>query len=213
MRFFIIRHGKTRGNEEGRYLPPDEPLSERGIRELKEKRASGIYRELEEYLKSMEDRNTGRGITGLFVSPCPRCYETAERLFPGIRYREIEELREIDFGRFTGKNYNELNGTESYQKWIDSKGELPFPDGESKEDYIFRVMNGLVRIQTIMENSGRSLEVRPDKRDEADQIGVIVAHAGTIMAANHVINGKGYFDISPDFGGIYSFLFEGNRML
>ena len=205
MKYIIIRHGKTKGNEEGRYLPQDERLSEEGILELEEKRASGAYRELEVYLRSLGDRETERAISRLFVSPCPRCCETAARLFPGMIYHKIEELREIDFGRFTGKNYHELNGTESYQEWVDSKGELPFPGGESKEKYISRVMHGLDRIRTIMENAVNSLAVGPEKKDKEELTAVIIAHAGTIMAANHVIDGKGYYDISPDFGEIYSF--------
>jgi len=192
MKYIIIRHGKTKGNEEGRYLPPDEHLSEEGIRELKEKRDAGLYRELESI--------------PLFISPHIRCRETAELLFPGVSCHMIDELREIDFGRFTGKNYAELNGTEEYQRWIDSNGELPFPEGESKDEYIRRVNEGLQRIREILDNAETPSENQSGAGDEKSQTAVIIAHAGTIMAAHFLINKKGYFDLSPDFGEVYSFL-------
>jgi len=191
MKYIIIRHGKTKGNEEGRYLPPEEHLSEAGIRELKEKRDAGYYRELENI--------------PLFISPHIRCRETAEFLFPGVPYHTIDEFREIDFGRFTGKNYAELNGTEEYQRWIDSNGELPFPEGESKEEYIRRVSEGLQHIRTIINTTENIADIRSDERDDTEGTAVIIAHAGTIMAAHFLINKKGYFDLSPDFGEIYSF--------
>lgn len=46
-----------------------------------------------------------------------------------------ENLRECDFGDFEGKNYSELNGNEAYQRWIDSGGIFPFPNGESHEAF------------------------------------------------------------------------------
>ena len=191
MKYIIIRHGKTGGNEEGRYLPPDEHLSEEGIRELKKKRDAGLFRELESI--------------PLFISPHIRCRETAELLFPGIPYHRIDELREIDFGRFTGKNYAELNGAEEYQRWIDSNGELPFPEGESKDEYIRRVNEGLQRIREILDNAEKPSENQSDTGDEKSKTAVIIAHAGTIMAAHFLINKKGYFDLFPDFGEVYSF--------
>ena len=191
MKYIIIRHGKTKGNEEGRYLPQDEHLSEEGIRELKEKRDAGLYRELENI--------------PLFISPHIRCRETAELLFPGVSCHRIDEFREIDFGRFTGKNYAELNGTEEYQRWIDSNGELPFPEGESKDEYIRRVNEGLQRIREILDNAEKPSENQSGTGVEKGQTAVIIAHAGTIMAAHFLINKKGYFDLSPDFGEVYIF--------
>ena len=69
MRWILIRHGKTRGNLEGRYVGcrTDEPLSPEGIEELKQRsypRAEWVY-----------------------VSPMSRCIETAEILYPGVKGR------------------------------------------------------------------------------------------------------------------------------
>lgn len=61
-----------------------------------------------------------------------RCRETAEILFPGKRFRIIDQLAETDFGDFENKNYRELAGNPQYQQWVDSGGNLPFP-GEKAE--------------------------------------------------------------------------------
>ena len=111
MRWILIRHGKTRGNLEGRYIGcrSDENLCAEGIEELKQ----GTY------------PAAGK----VYTSPMRRCLETAELLYPGIPAEEVPDFSECDFGEFEGKNYAELNGRKDYQAWIDSGGELPFPGG------------------------------------------------------------------------------------
>ena len=108
----LLRHGATPANREHRYLgKTDEALSEEGRAELLLKKKE-IPAEL------------------LLVSPMLRCRQTAEILFPGRAQVQIPEWTEMDFGRFEGKNYRELNGDPDYQAWIDSGGTLPFPGGE-----------------------------------------------------------------------------------
>lgn len=48
----------------------------------------------------------------------------------------------MDFGAFEGHNYQELSGDPAYQRWIDSGGTLPFPEGESREEFIRRNVAG-----------------------------------------------------------------------
>ena len=110
-----IRHGMTQANGEHRYLgKTDEPLSETGIRLLQEKK--------KEYFSSPPEF--------LYTSPMKRCVQTAELLFERKPIL-IPEWKEMDFGQFEGKNYEELTDDPCYQKWIDSNGTLPFPGGES----------------------------------------------------------------------------------
>ena len=52
----------------------------------------------------------------------------------------------MDFGVFEGKNYLELQGDKRYQEWIDSNGTLPFPEGESREEFISRCDKGFRRM-------------------------------------------------------------------
>lgn len=129
MRWILIRHGKTRGNLEGRYIGcrSDENLCTEGIEELKQ----GTY------------PAAGK----VYTSPMRRCLETAELLYPGIPAEEVPDFRECDFGEFEGKNYAELNGREDYQAWIDSGGELPFPGGESRAEFAARCLEAFEAIR------------------------------------------------------------------
>jgi len=54
----------------------------------------------------------------------------------------VPEWTEMDFGAFEGHNYQELSGDPAYQRWIDSGGTLPFPEGESREEFIRRSVAG-----------------------------------------------------------------------
>ena len=103
---YLYRHGKTKGNEEGRYLGrTDESLSEEGKKALREKRMPPAE--------------------AVFSSPKKRCQETAALFFPGQCRIIVPDLRECDFGIFENKNWRELSGNPAYQKWIDSGGTLP----------------------------------------------------------------------------------------
>ena len=116
----LIRHGKTQGNLEGRYIGArtDEPLCAEGLAALRERRYPAAERVL--------------------VSPMRRCIETARLIYPALEPELIEDFRECDFGLFEGRNYAELNGRADYQAWIDSNGTLPFPGGESQASFSAR---------------------------------------------------------------------------
>lgn len=174
----MIRHGATWSNQEHRYLgKTEEPLSEEGIKELL------LYKERGDY----------PGIDALFASPMKRCVQTAEILYPALAPVHIKEWTEIDFGAFEGKNYRQLQGDERYQKWIDSNGALPFPEGESRETFMLRCETGFEKmIRQISKAEGEMPET----------VGLVV-HGGTIMSllsrylggdyfSYQAANGKGY---------------------
>ena len=85
-------------------------------------------------------------VTYVYVSPMKRCVQTAEIIYPKMMkagaYSCNEKLRECDFGLFENHNYIELSGCPEYQAWIDSGGKLPFPEGESREAFIRRTLEG-----------------------------------------------------------------------
>ena len=175
----LIRHGKTQGNIEKRYIgcQTDEPLSETGISELKQQMAALGDKDPIELSKEAL----------LFVSPMLRAKQTAKILFPQIRQIAIEELKESDFGRFEGKNYAELNGNPEYQSWIDSGGTDPFPGGESPADFRARSYAGFEKaVREALEK--QCTEVR------------IVAHGGTGMAVMSRLTGNEYFDFMVNCG-------------
>lgn len=152
---YLIRHGATKANREHRYLGrTEEPLSEEGWEALKAFQRQGLYPD-------------PASIQGLFVSPMERCRETAELLFGDCEQHVIPEFREMDFGLFEGKNYQDLQGDAQYQAWIDSNGTLPFPEGESREDFLVRCKRGfeeMLRIATA-EVIGRNEEEKTAEND------------------------------------------------
>ena len=180
LKLILIRHGETQGNKLKRYIGKrtDEPLCPEAGNML----AQLAYPEVQ----------------AVYASPMIRCTQTAGILFPGKKLNIIDELAECDFGEFENKNYQELDGNEHYQSWIDSGGLLPFPGGESREEFKRRNVTGFQKAVNGCLRNGISLAA-------------LVVHGGTIMNVMeeyadedrsfydwHVQNGKGYeVEIDP----------------
>ena len=101
----------------------------------------------------------------LIVSPMKRCIQTARIIYPNKKYTICGDFRECDFGDFEVKNYLELKGDISYQKWIDSNGKDTFPNGENPEKFRERCVNAFKNIITDINNDVS-----------------MVIHGGTIMS-------------------------------
>lgn len=148
MRAVFIRHGLTAGNLEKRYIgSTDEPLCGEGIARLK--------------------MRTYPRCEVLVCSPMKRCLQTAELIFPRQDIITESDLRECGFGDFEGRNYAGLSGNADYQRWIDSGGALPFPNGESPQDFRERCTSAFERLVS---------------RYGASQSLAFVVHGGTIMS-------------------------------
>lgn len=127
LKILLIRHSMTEGNLKKRYIgTTDEPLCEEGVRLVRQV----FYPEVE----------------AVFVSPLRRCVQTAGIIYPKHRLHIVDELAECDFGEFENKNYQELSGNARYQEWVDSGGTLPFPGGESREEFRWRCLSGFQRV-------------------------------------------------------------------
>lgn len=147
----LIRHGMTLGNLDGRYVGKrtDEELSPEG----KDLCVSRVWPQADV----------------IYTSPLKRCVQTASLLYPDCYLITQELLSECDFGVFEGKNYKELSGEPRYQQWIDSGGTLPFPGGESREQFQARCLQGFsFCIEHCIKNHYKSF--------------AMVVHGGTIMS-------------------------------
>ncbi len=166
MRVIFIRHGKTAGNIEKRYIgTTDESLSPIGVSEVKEK----IY--------PLADR--------VISSPFRRCIQTAQIIY-GHKGEIYYDLRECDFGDFENKSYEELKYNVDYIKWLESNGNMTFPNGESHFGFCDRCCKCF---EKIIENN------------IAENISFVV-HGGTIMAIleKYCIEKKSFFDWRIDNG-------------
>ncbi|MBE5961379.1 MAG: histidine phosphatase family protein [Lachnospiraceae bacterium] len=171
MNVYLIRHGMTDGNKEGRYIGcTDEALCEEGKEQLQEL-LKGHQKGQQE--KQREGQRMAPSIFGspeyVYASPLKRCLMTADILYPGVLVHPIEDLKECDFGEFEYKNYHELNGNPDYQRFIDEGGECGFPGGEDKKTFCARVCRAFIKAMDDAEQNGY--------REIA-----FVVHGGTIMA-------------------------------
>lgn len=188
---YLIRHGKTQGNLAQRYVGrTEEPILEPEWERLAQ---------LGQSLPQMH---------GIFVSPSLRCMQSAKALFPefweegqagmgrqGIILDKeagevIADFREMDFGEFEYKNYQELNGNPDYQKFIDSNGAAGFPGGEHPERFKARCRLGFAACLKRMETEGW-------------ERAAFVVHGGTIMAVmeHFCYPQKGFYDYQTGNGG------------
>lgn len=132
-KIILIRHGKTIGNIERRYIGrTDQPLAPSGTAEIKSK----VYPAAESVISS----------------PMKRCLETAALIYPDKKIIVYDDLRECDFGRFEYKNHEELKDDPDYIKWIRSSGREHLSGGESMESCIKRSCAAF--LQAAAQNTG-----------------------------------------------------------
>ncbi len=173
---YLVRHGRTRGNEEKRYTGcrTDEPLSIGGRQQAKEVRAGRPV---------PADITVDRVCSG----PMKRAMETADILFGCPDPVIIDTITEMDLGIFEGKTHAQREGDRRYREWIDSNGDLDIPGGEKKKDFVERTMAGFAKALGD-----------PDK----DETIVLVCHGGSIMAiVTELFGGRFYDHMAENLGG------------
>lgn len=138
-RISVIRHGITEANEKGIYIgSTDTPLSTKGSAELCAKLDKFDY----------------PSVHRIYTSPLKRCIETAEILFPCTEMCIVEDIKELDLGKFENKSVDELIDTEEYKAWLKGGKDARPPNGESLEEMTARTYKALHEIITDMMNDG-----------------------------------------------------------
>lgn len=127
--FWLIRHPEPEASASGRcYGSLDMKLSEAGIRQA---------HEVAEALQA-------EPLAAIYASPRQRCVEAAEILAgaTGCPLRTVDALRELDFGAFEGRTYDEIAALypEVYRQWMESPTEVQFPGGEGFSQMRSRVL-------------------------------------------------------------------------
>jgi alpha-ribazole phosphatase len=120
----LFRHGLTEENKRKAYLGwNDSPLCPEA--------------------KNLKTANT---YESYFSSDLGRCVQTGNLLFPNQKFILIEDLREMNFGKWQEKTYEELKEETQYRHWIaDPITNCP-PEGESFQEFSRRVQKGWDRI-------------------------------------------------------------------
>ncbi|MGM0836404.1 MAG: histidine phosphatase family protein [Bacillota bacterium] len=124
MDLFLVRHGITDWNREKRYLGH----TDRGIL------PDELYR-----LYTLRKELMNHSFDYVFTSDLLRCRETLSYLGYGAMACTDRRLRELNFGEWEGKTYEELKNNDHYRKWLtDWVVECP-PNGESGSGFAARV--------------------------------------------------------------------------
>ncbi|MBO4359500.1 MAG: histidine phosphatase family protein [Eubacteriaceae bacterium] len=179
---YLIRHGRTRAVDEHIYCGwTDLPLSERGIAEIRELAAEGIY---------------PAGTDIYFTSGMKRCNETLQLIFGEQDYTSVPDIMEMNFGDFELHAYEELKKDPDYCAWLDDfeVGEVKCRGGESNNEFYERSGRGFMSILTRITDLGRE-----------DVKAAVVCHGGSIggFMRRFVDSTLGFYDAIPSPGRGY----------
>lgn len=136
-RIFLLRHGDT--GLGGRYIgSSDVPISEKGGRQLAE----------------LAPEIAAQDFDLVLVSPLRRCLQSLDIL--GLAGEVCPLLREIDFGRWEGRNFAEISteDPELAAQWAAGRN-FSFPEGESIASFQERIR--LVAARLYREDASRIL--------------------------------------------------------
>ena len=138
---YLIRHGITEGNLKGLYVGSgtDLPLCEEG--------RSQLY--------ALRDRFTYPEVNTVFSSPLSRAVETAEILFPSASKKlVIQDLREMAFGVYEGKEVKSLVKDPDFARWMDPTSGYTPPHAEAAPDFHTRCRETLMKLFEYMMRTG-----------------------------------------------------------
>ncbi|WFP62175.1 MULTISPECIES: histidine phosphatase family protein [unclassified Mesorhizobium] len=126
--FFLIRHAEH--DDVGRSLPGrllDVNLGRAG----------------ESQALQLAGRMAKEPLAGILSSPRKRTLETAKPIAVACSIEQIsirQELDEIDYGAWSGKTFEELNGDAAWRMWNDQRQNARTPNGETMQDTQQRVI-------------------------------------------------------------------------
>lgn len=117
----LFRHGITKENKEKRYIGwSDVPLDQ-----------EVCSQKLKQTLHFQK----------VFSSDLQRSIQTAEQIVPSATIKEDWRLRELHFGSWEGKSYNDLKNERSYRNWINDPIMNKPPEGESFQQFEERILH------------------------------------------------------------------------
>ncbi|MEK4699069.1 histidine phosphatase family protein [Solibacillus sp. FSL R7-0668] len=125
----LIRHEKTDANLKRKYIGwTDEPIVEQV--------------EFSPFVQS----------EFIYGSDLIRCQQTANGYFPEATFIAHKQLRELNFGDFEMKTYEQLQHDPIYRAWIDDPYNVTPPNGEDFEQFKQRVISAFMEIVEAQQN-------------------------------------------------------------
>lgn len=132
-RLLLVRHGHVPGIEPARFRGGmNLQLTQRGLREsqLTASRIAGHWQP-----------------AMVYTSPRRRCIDTARAIADAcaVPYRELDDLRDLDYGHWQDKTHDEVRAAHplQYRQWRNAPHLLRFPNGDSLQQLSARVADAL----------------------------------------------------------------------
>jgi broad specificity phosphatase PhoE len=90
-------------------------------------------------------------LAGIYSSPRERAFYTAREIAEQhqLGVTLLDALDEIDFGDWTGKRFDELEGDPLWDAWNGSRGSARPPDGESMADAVARAAGAIASLAEL----------------------------------------------------------------
>ena len=168
-RLFLIRHGITEWNKQGRYC---------GCKDVS---LSGLGRQQAVKLrKRLKDISFDK----VYCSDRKRALKTREILFGKAHFTKVKGLREIDFGVLEGLKHNVIMKKYSrvYKEWLADPYKGRIPKAETMQAFKKRVMGSIKKI--IRLNRAKTIAV--------------VCHGGVIgMFVSSILKSRNFWSYVP----------------
>ena len=151
-RLLLVRHADLGSRFTGRYVGrTDVPADRRALQDA----------------ACLAELVRQRGAVRCVASPLVRARQTADVICRPLGLEVVldDDLREIDFGRWEGKTFDQLavEQPESVQRWATAPEVFAFPDGEAVAHFLTRIARATGRLTAV-----------------ADEVVLAVTHAGVI---------------------------------
>jgi len=131
----------------------------------------------------------GVSFDAIYSSPLTRCVQLANRISNGNKINFDERLREMNFGDWEGKLWDDIYPTPEAKGFFDNFVQNPASNGECFSDVISRIRSFIDEISSESEHNDV----------------LIVTHGGPIRAFYSIINGTkpaSIFDLQVDYGEV-----------
>lgn len=186
IRIFLVRHGETYWNAEGRFQGRiDVELNESGL---------GQAERLGQALKDVK-------IDAVYCSPLKRSLVTAEAIAGphGLAVREVPEFNEIDHGVWEGMTIPQVRSEDDklYETWLKAPEKVKFPGGEDLAHLMERVVTRFEEILKEQEPGDTIVIVGHDATNKAllcHALGLDGAHFWQIKQGNASLDVLEYED-------------------
>jgi len=186
-KIFLIRHGETVHNIDKKYCGfIESDLTKTGILQS----------------EVLADRLKDEKIENIYASDMKRTFETAKIIFKKMKIIKTSALREMNFGCWENKTYDELCSSKYknlYSQWLDDPLSISIPKGESLLDLKKRVMKLFNSV--ILKHKDEKI--------------AFVTHGGPIRVILCNVLGKGlsyFWKIKLDPGSLTYFKYEDGKV-